>query len=182
MDLLYNHGVRHLFGATALPPNPLQRRLACLSAGFMNAASGTFFLVGSPTFAYCMGGTLLFFQVIVIFTHFCALSWFYELGTKMLGSWSGPLSEEQARKLLAEGAAVIDVRSPGEFAEKHLSMALNFPVETLAENLDKLPEGVLLLHCKSGMRSNMALNLLKKNGRQEVHNLGSYERAGSILS
>jgi rhodanese-related sulfurtransferase len=182
MDLLYNHVVRKLLGAAKLPPNPIQRRLACLSAAVMNTASGAFFLIGTPTFAYCMGGTLLFFQVIVIFTHFCALSWMYERATKILGSWKGPLSEEEAHQFLASGAKVIDVRSPPEFAEKHLDGVLNFPLETLQNNLDALPKGVLLLHCKSGMRSNMAMNLLKKNGREEVHNLGNFARAKKILA
>ncbi|CAN0602708.1 unnamed protein product, partial [Ectocarpus sp. 12 AP-2014] len=66
MDLIYNHGVRHLFGAVALPPNPLQRRLACLAAGVMNAGAAFLFLGGMPTAAWIVGGILLVLHVIVI--------------------------------------------------------------------------------------------------------------------
>jgi phage shock protein E len=62
-----------------------------------------------------------------------------------------------------------------------LECASNHPLESLSDNLGKLPSGVLLLHCKSGMRSNMATQLLKKNGFRTVHNLGSFERAKSIV-
>lgn len=181
MDLLYNHVVAPIFGAVKLPPNPLQRRLACLSAGVLNATIGLLFLLDLPLGAYALGGLLLCLQAIVVTTHFCALSWMYEGVARMLGSWSRPLDTQSARRLIENGAVVIDVRSPNEYAESHLPGTLNLPLETLQENLSRVPQGTLLLHCKSGMRSNAALNLLKKNGYSEVHNLGSYDRAEAVL-
>jgi rhodanese-related sulfurtransferase len=181
MDLLYNHVVRPLFGAAKLPPNPLQRRLACLSAAIMNLMAGTLFLVGWPIAAWIVGGCLLVLQAIVIATHFCVLSWMYEGVSRMLGNWNLPIEPEFAQRLLHEGASVIDVRTPQEFAEQHLDCALNLPLESLPVNLDRLPKGTLLLHCKSGMRSNMAAQLLKRKGFRDVYNLGSFDRAKTIL-
>jgi len=181
MDLLYNHVVRPVFRAAAIPPNPMQRRLACFSAAVMNTIAGSLFLLGLPRAAVVIGGVLLVMQAIVIVSHFCALAWLYEGIARMLGKWSRPVDAEVAQQLLRAGAVVVDVRTPHEYAERHLSGALNHPLESLAESLDKLPKGVLLLHCKSGMRSNMATQLLKKNGLRDVHNLGSFERAQSIV-
>ncbi|MHB8972629.1 MAG: DUF4395 family protein [Pirellulaceae bacterium] len=181
MDLVYNHVVRPLFGAVPIPPNPMQRRLACLSAAIMNVAAGTLFLLGWPLAAYTVGGCLLVLQAIVIATHFCALSWMYEGVARMLGKWNLPVETEVAQRLLKDGARVIDVRTPQEFAAQHLDCAVNHPLESLQNELGKLPQAVLLLHCKSGMRSNMATRLLKKNGFQNVHNLGSFDRAKSIV-
>ena len=181
MDMIYNYLVRPIFGAVKLPPNPVQRRLACLSAGLMNILAGSLLLLDMPLAAYVVGGCLLVLQAIVITTHFCALSWMYEGVARMLGSWNRPIEPQQARQLLQAGATVIDVRTPQEYAEKHLPCAVNMPLESLPGNLSQVPAGTLLLHCKSGMRSNMALQMLRKNGFEQVHNLGGFDRAKSIM-
>ncbi len=181
MDMIYNYLIRPIFGAAKLPPNPMQRRLACFSAGFMNMAAATLFLSGLPTAALAVGWCLLVLQAIVIASHFCVLSWMYEGVSRMLGSWSFPIEPEQAQQFLKQGATVIDVRTPQEFAQQRVAGALNVPLESLADNLDQLPSGTLLLHCKSGMRSNMAAGLLRKKGYQEVYNLGGFDRAKSIV-
>ncbi len=41
---------------------------------------------------------------------------------------------------------------------------------------------VLLLHCSSGVRSRMAKKKLEELGYKNVFNLGSYERAGKIIT
>jgi len=181
MDMIYNSLVRPLLGAAKLPPNPLQRRLACLSAGFMNLLAGTLFLLNQPTAALLVGGCLIILQAIVIASHFCVLSWFYEGVARMVGSWHRPLELQQAQQLLRQGATVIDVRTPHEYAQQHLPGALNMPLEGLENSLDQLPAGTLLLHCKSGMRSNMATALLRKKGIDRVYNLGGFDRAKSVV-
>jgi phage shock protein E len=40
----------------------------------------------------------------------------------------------------------------------------------------------LLLHCSSGVRSSMAKKKLEGLGYKNVFNLGSYERAGKIVT
>src|ERR1019366_2563946 len=89
-----------------------------------------------------------------------------------------------ARALLEKGARVIDVRSEGEFQERHLPGAVNVPldrprVEIAQHAPDK--EQPLLLHCLSGARSAMGKASLRKMGYRNAFNLGSYGRAARIL-
>jgi phage shock protein E len=96
----------------------------------------------------------------------------------------GQLSERKAREYLGEGALVIDVRSEGEFAAKHLRGAINIPVDrvdSLAPQRLKDRNQVLLLHCESGMRSAAAQRKLARMGFTRAYNLGSYGRAARIL-
>ena len=180
MDLLYNHGVRHLFGAVKLPENPLQRRLACLSAGMMNIAAGTLFVMQLPVAAIVVGVSLLFLQAIVIFTHFCTLSWMYEGVMRMLGKWQKPVDEDKAAMLIKSGAKLVDVRSQNEYAKESIDGAINLPLEDLEHFLEHFKQGVCLLFCNSGTRSHIASEKLKTHGISEIYNLGHFERAQKI--
>ena len=94
------------------------------------------------------------------------------------------VSEETARKHLAQGALVIDVRSPGEFGEGHLPDAINLPLGELRESLPRRVKDksqVLLLHCLSGGRSGLARQQLRRLGYANAFNLGSYARADKIV-
>jgi phage shock protein E len=94
------------------------------------------------------------------------------------------VSAEVARKQLAEGAVVIDVRSPEEFRSGHVPNAVNIPLGELRESLPRRVKDksqVLLLHCLSGGRSGIARQQIKGMGYQNVFNLGSYGRARQIV-
>jgi rhodanese-related sulfurtransferase len=182
MDLLYNHVVRHAFGAVKLPENPFQRRLACLSAGLMNIAAGVLFLAGLPLAAYIVGGMLLFLQAIVIFTHFCTLSWMYEGVMRLLGKWQVPVEESHAHSLLKSGALLVDVRSPNEFARESIQGAVNLPLEELDQHVEKFNACTALLFCNSGTRSHIAAEKLRNLGLDAVHNLGALGRARAVAS
>lgn len=95
------------------------------------------------------------------------------------------VSAEVARKHLAEGALVIDVRSPEEFRSGHVANAVNIPLGELSESLPRRVKDksqMLLLHCLSGGRSRIAKRQLKGMGYTNVFNLGSYGRAKQIVS
>ncbi len=95
------------------------------------------------------------------------------------------VSAEIARKLLQQGALVVDVRGPGEFQSGHLPGAVNIPLGELRESLPRrVPDKnkILLLHCLSGTRSGIAKRQLRGMGYQQVFNLGSYGRAKQIVS
>jgi rhodanese-related sulfurtransferase/putative effector of murein hydrolase LrgA (UPF0299 family) len=182
MDLAYNHGIRHLFGAVKLPENPFQRRLACLSAGFMNLAAGILFMLSLPVAAIVVGVTLLILQAIVITTHFCTLSWMYEGAMRLLGQWQLPLAETKAKALIEEGARLVDVRSQNEFAKGSIEGALNLPLEELALHTDEFKQGDCLLFCSSGTRSHIATEKLKALGFQNIYDLGELARARTIVA
>lgn len=89
-----------------------------------------------------------------------------------------------ARQWLKKGATVVDVRSEGEFRDKHLPGAMNIPLDRLREEIARLApskEQPLVLHCLSGTRSAMGKAMLKKLGYRNVFNLGSYGRAERVL-
>jgi phage shock protein E len=93
------------------------------------------------------------------------------------------ISADAARKNLAQGALVIDVRSPEEFRSGHLPNAVNIPLGELRESLPRLVKDkgqVLLLHCLSGGRSGIAKQQLASMGYTNVFNLGSLARARRI--
>lgn len=102
------------------------------------------------------------------------------LGLKRLSYVSAGL----ARKHLANGAPVIDVRSRAEYSGGHLAVARNIPLEELRQRLSaEFPDRgqVLLLHCLSGRRSLVARRQLISMGYRNVFNLGSVSRARSIV-
>ncbi len=96
----------------------------------------------------------------------------------------GQVSPAKARELVAAGALIVDVRSPGEFAEGHVTNAVNIPLDVIGK---KTGEHVtdknrpILVYCLSGSRSALAKRILKGQGYSEVHNLGSIFRARSII-
>jgi len=94
------------------------------------------------------------------------------------------ISPEKAREYLKQGALVIDVRTPGEFQADHLTQAINIPLGDLQDSLPqrvKDKNQVLLLHCLSGGRSEMAKHKLKGMGYPNSFNLGSLTRARKIV-
>jgi rhodanese-related sulfurtransferase len=95
------------------------------------------------------------------------------------------VTQAAAREWLNKGALVIDVRSDGEFQERHLPSAVNIPLGQLREEIARhAPDKAqpLLLHCLSGTRSGMGKSALKRLGYRNVFNLGSYGRAEKILA
>ena len=182
MDLLYNYAVRHLFGAVKLPPNPFPRRMACLAAGVMNSAAAILFLLQAPTAAVIVGVALLFLQAIVIFTHFCTLSWMLEVLAKLIRGDQHALTPEQTQAMVSAGAIIVDVRTPSEFSRGHLKGAKNIPLDELAEHMESLEGMTCLFYCASGMRSRMAAKQLYGLGVTDVHNLGSIATARTLLA
>ena len=67
---------------------------------------------------------------------------------------------------------VLDVREPEEYAQGHVSEALNLPQAELASRLDELPRHLpLALICRSGARSLRSAQFLKQVGFEQVVNV-----------
>lgn len=96
----------------------------------------------------------------------------------------GQISAQDAQRHLQNGAIVIDVRSPAEFNSSHLPSAINLPLDDIEVQLPRRFANknlCLLLHCQSGMRSGVAKKKLQALGYRNSFNLGSYQRAASIV-
>ena len=88
------------------------------------------------------------------------------------------ISGTEAQRLVAAGATLLDVRSPGEYAAGHIEGALNIPVDRLADRLDDLGnrEGPIVIYCRSGRRSAHAKRILESEGFSHVSDLGGINR------
>ncbi|GHB07384.1 sulfurtransferase [Shewanella indica] len=85
---------------------------------------------------------------------------------------------EVALTKVAQGAMLVDVRTPEEYAEGHLPEAVNIPFEQIAEAFAKLgiaKDTPVVVYCRSGRRSGIAKESLEKAGYQEVYNGGGYD-------
>jgi rhodanese-related sulfurtransferase len=92
---------------------------------------------------------------------------------------SSILVKRRLPTLLKEGAQVVDVRSPGEFAGGHAPGSLNIPVseiEARAGELDRSRQ--IIVCCASGTRSALAAHKLRRLGFGRVLNGGSWRALG----
>ncbi len=82
-------------------------------------------------------------------------------------------AESGAKEAMAAGATLIDVRTPGEFAEGHLAGAVNIPVDALQTRLNEVgaKDKPVVVYCRSGKRSARAKGLLKEAGYLKVFDL-----------
>ncbi|MCF8157187.1 MAG: rhodanese-like domain-containing protein [Rhodoferax sp.] len=79
--------------------------------------------------------------------------------------------------LRKNGATCVDVRSAAEFASGSAPGTINIPLQELGSRLSEIPKSApVVLCCASGTRSGMAKLLLKKNGYQDVHNIGTWSK------
>lgn len=89
---------------------------------------------------------------------------------------------EAAKRMIAEGATVIDVRSPEEFQGGHLPNATNIPVDEFEKRLgdvEKLTGGdrakPVVVYCAKGGRAAKAKQVLDGAGYQRVVNGGGLD-------
>ncbi len=85
---------------------------------------------------------------------------------------------------LAANPVVIDVRTPDEYAQGHVDGALNLPHDSIAAHIAAaVPDKAtpVILYCRSGRRSAMALEALKDAGYTQVENYGGLEEARKRL-
>jgi len=69
---------------------------------------------------------------------------------------------------------VIDVRTEPEWKEGHLEGAIRIPYEKIGEEIEKAApdkKTKIILYCRTGRRSGIALETLKKLGYEDVSNL-----------
>lgn len=85
--------------------------------------------------------------------------------------------DERARSLVEDGALLLDVRTPAEFAAGHLPGAVNTPLAQLEGALPSLDRSrPIVLYCRSGARSRTALRLLHRHSFTSVHDMGAMSR------
>lgn len=72
------------------------------------------------------------------------------------------------------GALLLDVRTPEEYRDGHISGSRNLPLQSISEAaaiIDK-KDTPLFIHCLSGGRSRRAVELLRQMGYTNVTDIG----------
>lgn len=96
------------------------------------------------------------------------------------GSVPDNISQDDAIKLVKEGAALLDVRTPAEYESGHIEEAVNVPLQALqAGSMDGVPSdksGPIVVICLSGGRSAAAQAILKQKGYSKVQNVGGMKQ------
>lgn len=75
---------------------------------------------------------------------------------------------------IKQGATVVDVRTPQEYATGHYEGATNIPLQDLQGRLTELgdKQKAIVVYCASGMRSAQAAKVLAAAGFTDVTNAG----------
>ncbi|MDP2175000.1 MAG: rhodanese-like domain-containing protein [Bacteroidota bacterium] len=80
--------------------------------------------------------------------------------------------EELELDLNFQAEFVIDVRNAEKFADGHVLGALNFPLETFIDDLNKIPrDKPIYIYCSGGYSSVIAASILRKNGFSYIKNV-----------
>ena len=93
---------------------------------------------------------------------------------------TGPMAEpgvpeidiDELARRHAAGAFVLDVRNPDEYVAGHVPGAVLIPLPELGDRWQEVPEGDVLVICKSGARSAKAVEALNGAGRTTVNVAG----------
>ena len=76
------------------------------------------------------------------------------------------------RDLAGDGATLVDVREPDEYAAGHIPGAIQMPLGTLQANLERIPrDRPAVTYCAMGERSASAASILERGGFAAVRNL-----------
>ncbi len=99
-------------------------------------------------------------------------------GANMAASGEITPTELKQRLDAGEEVFILDVRNPPEYAICNIKGSTLIPLPNLPQRLDELDrDRELLVHCKSGMRSQQAIGILRQAGFTNLKNL-----TGGILA
>ena len=100
------------------------------------------------------------------------------IGLNDISGFSPLVSAARVKAELAQPTPpiVLDVRTLGEYESGHVSGSVHIPVDDLRFEADRLPKNRrILVHCRSGFRSHLAVRILMQKGFSNVANItGGY--------
>jgi len=87
------------------------------------------------------------------------------------------ISGTEAKKLYetSQGVILLDVRNKDEYKASHIDGSVLIPVSELASRLSELPDkdAIIIVYCRSGMRSASAYEILIAGGYTNVYDMQS---------
>ena len=87
------------------------------------------------------------------------------------------------KNIIEQGAFLVDVRTPGEFASGHVRGSVNIPLNTIPAQLSKFKNKKnIIVFCLSGGRSSQAKSILEQNGFTNVINGGTWNHVNQYVN
>jgi phage shock protein E len=92
-------------------------------------------------------------------------------------------SDKDLRKIITNGAFLVDLRTPSEFDLAHIKGSINIPLWKLSFHYNKFKNHKhVVVCCFSGNRSNFAKEILEKKGFTNIINGGAWEEINAIMN
>jgi len=86
------------------------------------------------------------------------------------------------KSVIEEGAFLVDVRTPGEFADGNVKGSVNIPLDNITQEIAKFRNKKnIIVFCRSGNRSGMAKSLLEQQGFKNVINGGTWQNVAQFV-
>lgn len=87
------------------------------------------------------------------------------------------------KNIIEQGAFLVDVRTPMEFAGGHVKGSVNIPLNTIPAQLSKFKNKKnIIVFCLSGGRSSQAKSILEQNGFTNVVNGGTWNNVNRYMN
>lgn len=97
--------------------------------------------------------------------------------------FGGSSNNENLATLVNDGAFLVDVRSPGEFADGNVKGSVNIPLDQVQNQLAKFKDKEsIVVFCRSGNRSSQAKSILEQNGFTNVTNGGTWQDVNAVIN
>ena len=101
----------------------------------------------------------------------------------MFNQLFGGAATADLQRIIKEGAFLVDVRTPGEFAEGHVKSSVNIPLDTVPNQLAQFKNKKnIVVFCRSGGRSSQAKSFLEQNGFTNIVNGGTWDYVNQFVN
>ncbi len=96
----------------------------------------------------------------------------------LFGSNNG---NETLKNIMKDGAYLVDVRTPSEFASGHVKGSVNIPLNIIQNKVSSLKSKKhIVVFCRSGARSAQAKAILERNGLKNIYNGGTWQKVNKL--
>jgi len=86
------------------------------------------------------------------------------------------------QSIINDDSFLVDVRTPGEFADGHVKGSVNIPLDNVAAELELFKNKKnIIVFCRSGGRSGMAKSILEQHGFTNVINGGTWDAVNQYV-
>ena len=113
--------------------------------------------------------------ILVVAIVLVSLMLIHSLVGEKLRGYSSVTPSESTQMINRDDALILDVRESNEYSEGHIINSLHIPLSALKtrmKDLEKHKAKKIIVACRSGNRSSHACATLKKEGFEQVFNLG----------